>query len=263
MLISPGLAARLLGISYPTLRRWILAGRIAARRTLGGRYLIPDGEIFRLLASDQLWLSVVRAQSLPRRIKLSDAIGRGVDVPLLERIGLAAEYNGRVIFRECLDQPVRIIEKLLPSLLSLKYGVGFRGDVEVARREVRGFITLDYAAYELTGYQLPRTLYLYPDELEDGKRRLRKLGFKPSSVSEADVVLLPNFGSIDRYRIHLDSLAKGGRSTLDALAIELLRPEIVAVEARYPAEMVRKVVDDLRAMKYGREIAEVGGSEDS
>ncbi len=259
MLIPPGLAARLLGISYPTLRRWILAGRIAARRTPGGRYLIPDGEILRLLASDQLWLNVVRAQTLPRRVKLSDALGRGVDVPLLERVGLAAEYDGRVVFRECLDQPVRVIEKLLSSLLSLKYGVGFRGDAELARREVKGFITLDYAAYEFTGYQVPKTLYLYPEDLERGKRRLRELEFEPSPISEADVVLLPRFGAIDRYRIHLDSLARGGRSTLDALAIELLKPDLVAVEARYPAEMVRKVVEDLRAMKYGRQIAEVGG----
>lgn len=159
-------------------------------------------EIIRLLTGDQLWLNVARAQSLPRRVKLSDALGRGVDVPLLERVGLATEYDGRVVFRECLDQPVRVIEKLLPSLLSLKHGVGFKGDVEVARRKVKGFITLD-------------------------------------------------------------SLARGGRSTLDALAIELVRPERVAVEARYPAEMVRKVVEDLRAMMYGREIAEVGGSEDS
>ncbi len=262
-MISPGLAARLLGISYPTLRRWILAGRIAARRTPGGRYLIPDGEILRLLASDQLWLNVVRAQALPRRVKLSDALGRGVDVQLLERVGLAIEYDGRVVFRECLDQPVRVIERLLPSLLSLKHGLGFRGDVDAAKNEVKGFVTLDYAAYELIGYQIPRTLYIYPEDLEGGKRRLRELGFEPSPVSEADVVLLPRFGAIDRYRVHLDSLARGGRSTLDALAIELVRPEMVAVEARYPAEMVRKVVEDLRAMRYGREIAEVGGGQDS
>ncbi len=262
-MVPPGLAARLLGISYPTLRRWILAGRIAARRTPGGRYLIPDSEILRLLASDQLWLSVARAQTLSRRVRLSDALDRGVDVPLLERVGLAVEYDGRVVFRECLDQPIRVIEKLLPSLLSLKHGLGFMGDAELARREVKGFITLDYAAYELTGYQAPRTLYIYPEDLKREAKRLRELGFEQSPLTESDVVLLPRFGAIDRYRVHLDSLAKGGRSTLDALAIELLKPEFVVVEARYPAEMVRKVVEDLRAMRYGRQIAEVGGSEDS
>ena len=260
MLVSPGFAAQILGVSYPTLRRWILAGRVAARRTPGGRYLVPDSEIFRIMASDQLWLNVIRAQNLPRRVDLLDAVGRGVDVPLLKRAGLAVEHDGLVVFKECLDQPVRVIEKLLPSLLSLKYGLGFKGDVELARKEVKGFITLDYAAYELTGYQVPRTLYLYPEDLKESIERLKGLEFDPSSPSEADVVLLPRFGSIDRYRIHLDALARGGRSTLDALAIELLKPEMVAVEARYPAEMVRKVLDDLRAMAYGSEVAEVGGS---
>ncbi len=268
MLIRPGTGAKLLGISYPTLRRWILSGRLAARRTAGGRYFLPDAEILRLMVSDELWLNVARAQILQRRVKASDALAKGVDLELLERIGLAERYDGYVVFKECIEQPARVLEKLFPSLLSLKYGIGFKGDAEVAEKELEGFITLDYAAYRLTSYQVPKTLYIYPlgrgtfiypDDFRRKEIYLRSLGFSPSPVSEADVALLPPFGDINEFRVHLDSLARGGRSTLDALAIEMLKPEMVVVNARYPVEIVRKVLEDLEGMKYGSEVAEVRG----
>lgn len=42
-------AAKLLGISFITIKRWIYAGRIKAIRTPTKRYLIPESEIRRLL----------------------------------------------------------------------------------------------------------------------------------------------------------------------------------------------------------------------
>jgi putative resolvase len=48
-LYSTGKAAKLLGISFITIKRWIYAGRIKAIRTPTKRYLIPESEIRRLL----------------------------------------------------------------------------------------------------------------------------------------------------------------------------------------------------------------------
>jgi len=54
-------------------------------------------------------------------------------------------------------------------------------------------------------------------------------------------------GSFDNKvkRVFLDCLANGGRSVLDAVAIQLLYGDSIDVKARFPIEMVIKVQDDL------------------
>ena len=44
-----GQAAKLLGVSTTTLRRWIHAGKVKAVRTQGGHFRIPESEVKRLL----------------------------------------------------------------------------------------------------------------------------------------------------------------------------------------------------------------------
>ena len=58
-------------------------------------------------------------------------------------------------------------------------------------------------------------------------------------------------------RVHLDCLARGGRSVLDAsvldaIAIELLYPEEVRVRGLYEARTVRKVLEDMGGMELVR-----------
>jgi molybdopterin-binding protein len=48
-LLPPRQAARILGISYSTLKRWILAGQIKSVKTRGGHHRIPEGELDRYL----------------------------------------------------------------------------------------------------------------------------------------------------------------------------------------------------------------------
>jgi len=48
-LLKPKEVCRILGVSYPTLRRWIKEGRIRAVQTLGGKYRIPESEVRRLI----------------------------------------------------------------------------------------------------------------------------------------------------------------------------------------------------------------------
>ncbi|MFP3287649.1 MAG: IS607 family transposase [Acidilobus sp.] len=47
-LLRPKEACQRLGISYPTLARWVKEGKIRAVRTAGGKYRIPESEVMRI-----------------------------------------------------------------------------------------------------------------------------------------------------------------------------------------------------------------------
>src|SRR5215813_10326679 len=46
-------AARLAGVSYPTLKQWIYKGKIKSVKTAGGHHRIPRSEIERLSGADK------------------------------------------------------------------------------------------------------------------------------------------------------------------------------------------------------------------
>jgi molybdopterin-binding protein len=48
-LFSPRDAARMLGVSYPTIKQWIYKGRLRTRKTPGGHHRIPAEELDKLL----------------------------------------------------------------------------------------------------------------------------------------------------------------------------------------------------------------------
>jgi molybdopterin-binding protein len=48
-LLSPRDAARILGVSYPTLKQWIYKKKIRTAKTPGGHHRVPQSEIDRLL----------------------------------------------------------------------------------------------------------------------------------------------------------------------------------------------------------------------
>jgi molybdopterin-binding protein len=47
--LPPREAAKILGVSYPTLKQWIYRGKIRSVKTPGGHHRIPESEIDRLL----------------------------------------------------------------------------------------------------------------------------------------------------------------------------------------------------------------------
>ncbi len=49
---STGKAAKLLGVSFPTLKRWIYSGKIKAIKTSSGRWMIPESEIRKLAGQE-------------------------------------------------------------------------------------------------------------------------------------------------------------------------------------------------------------------
>jgi len=46
-------AAKLVGVSYPTLKQWIYNGKIKSVKTAGGHHRIPRSEVERLVGSDK------------------------------------------------------------------------------------------------------------------------------------------------------------------------------------------------------------------
>jgi len=47
-LLRPAEAARLAGVSYPTLKQWIYQGKVRTTKTLGGHYRIARSEVERI-----------------------------------------------------------------------------------------------------------------------------------------------------------------------------------------------------------------------
>jgi hypothetical protein len=173
----------------------------------------------------------------------------------LQELGLAAETKRRGYFtvRSSAFQPYQVWPHLLPSLLALRQARHFgrsydESDVNNARRLLSGMVTLDYRAYELTKLQTPHTFFVYVSDQNRVAELLRSKGF--SEGSKGRVAILPR-GQDERdfeneiQRVHLDCLAFGGRSTLDAIAIELLYGDRLSVRGEFPVDIVLKVREEL------------------
>ncbi len=171
----------------------------------------------------------------------------------LQELGFASETRkrGHFVLRSSVFQPYSLWPHLLPSLRALKearyFGRAYDGsDVNHARRLLMGSVTLDYRAYELTRFQTPRTFFIYVEDPEGQAKMLRLAGF--SEGRKGRVAILPRAdGDFEHeiQRLYLDCLAFGGRSTLDAIAIELLYGDELSIRGVFPTDLVIKVREDL------------------
>lgn len=172
----------------------------------------------------------------------------------LESLGLAKitrsmfQINTSVVY-----QPLHVIKKLQPSLVALQQARRFgkyytQYDINFVNKHLSGkFLkTLDYAAWELTRYQTPQDLFIYVKDVETATKFLVDSGF--SEGKNGRIILLPKTGSFANMieRVYLDCIASGGRSTLDAVAIELLYKNKLTVQGRFTVEQITKVLEDLR-----------------
>ncbi len=106
-LLTPTQAARLAGVSYPTIKQWIYNGKIHVTKTAGGHYRIARGEIERITG---------RGGSKPKRGK---------------PIGLDA-ISGR--------------NKLHGSIIDLRYeGLLVQVTIDVSGQQITSIITSDAA----------------------------------------------------------------------------------------------------------------------
>ncbi len=174
----------------------------------------------------------------------------------LEDLGFASPLGrGYFTIRSSLFQPFSLWHHLLPSLQSLKksryFGRAYsESDIHFARSKFPAeIVTLDYRAYELTHLQRPEKLFLYVADQETAAKMLKDEGF--SEGKSGRVVLLPKIGSFyqnEIQRIYLDCIAAGGRSLLDAVAIELLHQHELQIRGVFPIDLVDNVRDDISAL---------------
>lgn len=168
-------------------------------------------------------------------------------------LGLATFHRGQFsIKKEVVSQPLDVIEKMLPSLMALKQARRFgrsynNSDINFAldHKPDSAIVTLDFQAWSLTKFQFPNDLYMYVNDVETGAKFLKDSGF--SEGNRGHVILLPKIGSFENEieRTYLDCIANGGRSILDAVAIQLLYSEQIAIKGRFPVETVTKVQEDM------------------
>jgi len=170
----------------------------------------------------------------------------------LKSLGIAKTGRGRfMINTTVISQPAYLVEKLLPSLISLKNGRRFGryysdSDVRFVMDNIsHRLVTLDYKAWELTKFQYPADLYLYVDNIGNTIELLKNNGF--SEGKKGRIVILPMIGDFSNQieRVYLDCIANGGRSVQDAVAIELLHGDKLNLRGSFPVDLIRKVQEDL------------------
>jgi hypothetical protein len=168
--------------------------------------------------------------------------------------------EGYFTLRSCLFQPYKLWQDLMPSLQALKqsrfFGLSYNeNDVRKARQILEGMVTLDYRAYELTGFQHPNLFSIYVDNVDRAAGLLRRHGFF-SEGTRGRVAILPRMGNFENevQRVYLDCIAFGGRSMLDAIAIDLLHGEKLDPKTRgtFKTEDVLKVRDEIAAQSLPR-----------
>ena len=170
----------------------------------------------------------------------------------LRNIGLAQFNKGRFNINRAVRQPDYLFQKLLPSLIAFKNARRFGklysdADVKVVKKIISDKmpITLDYAAWELTNFQTPLDYYSYTENIEETATQLKEYGF--SEGEKGHIVLLPKIGEFSNniQRVYLDCIAKGGRNTQDAIAIEITHGDKLEMRGVFPVEYVTKVKEDM------------------
>src|SRR3989454_2692250 len=171
----------------------------------------------------------------------------------LREAGFAEQVKeGYFTIRSSLFQPFNLWPSLLPSLQALKqarfFGSSYNeNDARVARQILKGAVTLDYRAYELTKLQSPHLFFIYVNDPDYAARTLREHKF--SEGTQGRVVVIPRTGAFgdEIQRVYLDCIAYGGRSLLDAIAVEILYSESLdpRVRGSFKAGDVLKVREEL------------------
>ncbi len=114
-------AARLVGVSYPTLKQWIYKGKIRSVKTAGGHHRIPREEVERLSGGAAAARKPER-QPQPKAVSLSAISGRNKlrgRVTEVRREGLLVQVSIDV----CGQTVTSIITSDAAESLGLKKGV--------------------------------------------------------------------------------------------------------------------------------------------
>lgn len=171
----------------------------------------------------------------------------------LTEIGLAQYHRGQfTIKQEVIAQPINVLEKLVPSFTAFmqarRFGKSYGlsdNNFMIKNLPKNAIITLDYSAHKMTNFQSVQDLYLYVDDIEETVQFLKNNNFREGT--KGSIVILPKIGSFENLieRVFLDCIAKGGRSMMDAIAIQLKYKDEINTQARFTTDMLLKVQEDL------------------
>ncbi|MGA3011112.1 MAG: helix-turn-helix transcriptional regulator [Terracidiphilus sp.] len=92
VLLKPREAAAALGVSYPTLKQWILAGTIKTIKTPGGHHRIPESALTPMLKSKPVAATKVSRERFRNVSGRNQLVGKIVEVRfsgLLAKVALA------------------------------------------------------------------------------------------------------------------------------------------------------------------------------
>jgi molybdopterin-binding protein len=78
--LTPREAARLMGISYPAIKKWILEGKLKTVRTPGGHHRLSESSLRSYLAADQLKPASVSRERYRRISGRNQLAGKVVSV---------------------------------------------------------------------------------------------------------------------------------------------------------------------------------------
>jgi hypothetical protein len=173
----------------------------------------------------------------------------------LESLGILRAMRGNFILNTTVVSQSTLFPKLLPSLNALKDGRKFgrrynQADIEFVEKHIdHHLITLDYKIWELTKYQYPSDLYVYVKDIDKSTNYLKENKFKEGR--KGHIIILPMLGEFTNeiQRVYLDCIAKGGRSTRDAIAIELLYGDKLEFRGQFNIEDIKNVQENLRMTK--------------
>ena len=205
------------------------------------------------------------ASKLPPKISYSikdDAVPVAGSIPTayrrlndLEIYGLVNVFRGKFQINRAARQPMHILEQLAPSLLSLKNARKFgrkynTADITFFKNNLpeNSFVTLDYRSWDLTKYQTPQDLCVYVNNVQSMAEFLKSNNF--SEGTRGHVVLLEKQPSTEDtiQQVYLDCIAKGGRSILDAIAIEIKYNDNLQTRGRFNIDDILKVQNDLQSV---------------
>ena len=167
-LLRPKEACQRLGISYPTLARWVREGRIKAIRTAGGKYRIPESEVRRI------------AEGAPTSSEVRAVIYARVSSP-----GQKGDLEGQVQYLKqyCSSKGYRVVDVLSDVASGLKadrkgllrlldYVVNRQADVVVvAYRDRLTRFGLEYLEFFFRQYGV-RVEAVLGDEPRDSRQEL-------------------------------------------------------------------------------------------
>jgi len=185
-LLRPKEVCQRLGISYPTLARWVREGRIRAVRTAGGKYRIPESEVRRI------------AEGLPISKEVRAVIYARVSSP-----GQKGDLEGQVQYlrQYCSSKGYKVIDVLSDIASGLK--ADRRGLLKLLDYVVNRQVDVIVVAYRdrLTRFGLEYLEYFFR---QHGVRVEAVLGEEPKETRQElveDMIEIVNSFAVKLYGI--------------------------------------------------------------